>query len=107
MRGKEGTGALRFLFPLAIRAFTAFLYVFPLPRPHPGPLPSRERGKEGNGHIEFSLSPGNQSGYFSGHFCMCFLYLTLTPALSRQGRGGRRGNGHIEFSLSPGGRGGG
>ena len=36
---------------------------------------------------------------------MCFLYLTLTPALSRQGRGGRRGNGHIEFSLSPGGRG--
>ncbi len=77
--------------------------VFPLPSrereeerermPQVFPLPWWERGRvRGEGSAwrpKGSLSSGNQRVYFLRHFCLCSLYLTLTPALSRQGRGGK------------------
>ena len=60
-------------------------------RLHPCPLPSRERGPEAAGD-GFPVSSTGQAPFVHGNDgCgRCVRGFTLTPALSRQGRGGRR-----------------
>ena len=58
--------------------------------PHPCPLPSRERGPEAAGD-GFPVSSTGQAPFArERRFGRCVRGVTLTPALSRQGRGGRR-----------------
>ena len=76
----EGAGGSRGWVPVCTG--TTVWALCPGSHPHPCPLPSRERGPEAAGD-GFPFARERQFG-------RCVRGVTLTPALSRQGRGGRR-----------------